>query len=65
MATLVYQIQQIDSLVTAACQIGWIGILFSSISDAPNAYFCNVATALFLIALFHFLLSNLLMVTGK
>ena len=64
-ATLVYQIQQIDSLVTAACQIGWIGILLSSISDAPNAYFCNVATALFLIALFHFLLSNLLMVTGK
>ena len=65
MATLVYQIQQIDSLVTAACQIGWIGILLSSISDAPNAYSCNVATALFLIALFHFLLSNLLMVTGK
>ena len=64
-ATLVYQIQQIDSLVTAVCQIVWIGILLSSISDAPNAYFCNVATALFLIALFHFLLSNLLMVTGK
>ena len=48
-ATLVYQIQQIDSLVTAVCQIGWIGILLSSISDAPNAYFCNVATALFLL----------------
>ena len=32
-SSVVYQIQQIDSLVTAVCQIGYIGILLSSISD--------------------------------
>ena len=34
----VYQIQKIDSLVTSVCQIGYIGILLSSISDNPNYY---------------------------
>ena len=56
--TLVYQIQQVDSLVSAVCQIGYIGILLSSISDAPNAYICCLATTLFFISVFHFLLLN-------
>ena len=63
--TLVYQIQQIDSLVTAVSQIGIIAILLSSISDAPNAYICAPATSFSIISFIHFLLSNLLMVTGQ
>ena len=62
---LVFQIQQIDSLVTSVCQIGYIGILFSSISNTPNANICTAATSLVQISFFHFLLSNLLMVTGR
>ena len=62
---LVFQIQQIDSLVTSVCQIGYIGILFSSISNAPNVYICTAATSLVQISFFHFLLSNLFMVTGR
>ena len=62
---LVYQIQQIDSLVTAVGQIGFIIILFQSISDAPNARMCGMASALVMNSVLHFLLSNLLMVTGK
>ena len=64
-STLVYQIQQVDSLVTAICTIGYIGIFLSSISDAPNPYICCVATTLFVFSVLHFLLMNLLMVTGK
>ena len=63
--TFVYQIQQIDSIVTAVSQIGWVGILLSSISDAPNAYICTPATALALLSGCHFALSNLLMVIDK
>ena len=62
---LVFQIQQIDSLVTSICQIGYIGILFSSISNTPNANICTAATSLVQISFFHFLLSNLFMVTGR
>ena len=64
-STLVYQIQQVDSLVTAICTIGYIGILLSSISDNPNFYICNIASALISMSGFHFLLSNLFMVTGR
>mgnify|MGYP001474459074 CR=1 FL=1 len=63
--TLVYQIQQIDSLVTAVSQIGIIAILLSSISDDTNAYICAPATSFSIISFLHFLLSNLLMVTGQ
>ena len=63
--TFVYQIQQIDSIVTAVSQIGWVGILLSSISDNPNFYICNIASALISMSGFHFLLSNLFMVTGR
>ena len=62
---LVYQVQQIDSLVTAVGQIGFIIILFQNISDAPNARMCGMASALVMNSVLHFLLSNLLMVTGK
>ena len=62
---LVYQVQQIDSLVTAVGQIGFIIILFQNISDAPNASMCGMASALVMNSVLHFLLSNLLMVTGK
>ena len=65
LTTLIYQIQQIDSLVTSICQIGCIGILLSSILDEPNAYICTPATGLVLISLLHFLLSNLFIVTGR
>ena len=61
----VNHILQIDSLVTSICQIGYIGILLSSISDAPNAYICTPATALALLSGCHFALSNLLMVIDK
>ena len=63
--TLVYRIQQIDSLVTTFGQIGFIIILFERISDIPNASMCTLATALCEIAGDHFLLSNVLMITGK
>ena len=65
LTTLIYQIQQIDSLVTSVCQIGCIGTLLSSIMDAPNAYVCTPATVLILVSFFHFLLSNLFMVSGR
>ena len=64
-SSLVYQIQKIDSLVTSVCQIGYIGILLSSISDNPNFYICNIASALISMSGFHFILSNLFMVTGR
>ena len=64
-STLIYQIQQIDSLVTSICQIGCIGILLSSISNAPNVYICTTATFFNLVSIFHFLLSNLFMVSGR
>ena len=64
-SSLVYQIQKIDSLVTSVCQIGYIGILLSSISDAPNTYICNAASCLFNISAIHFFLSNLLMVSAR
>ena len=64
-ATLVYQVQKLDSLVTAVCQIGIIIILFESISDAPNTCMCTLGTALLGISNCHFLLSNVFMVTGK
>ena len=63
--TFVYQIQQIDSIVTAVGQIGFIIIFFQNISDAPNARMCGMASALVMNSVLHFLLSNLLMVTGK
>ena len=56
---------QIDSLMTSVCQIGYIGILFSSISDAPNAYICNVASFFVAISIAHFFLTNLLIVLGR
>ena len=62
-ATLVYQIQKLDSLVTAICQIGFLIIL--SISETPNASLCTLGTALTEIAAWHFILSNVFMVTGK
>ena len=64
-SSLVYQIQKIDSLVTSVCQIGSIGILLSSISDAPNAYICNVASFFVAISRAHFILTNLLIVLGR
>ena len=64
-ATLVYQVQKLDSLVTAVCQIGIIIILFESISDTPNTCMCTLGTALLGISYCHFLLSNVFMVTGK
>ena len=64
-ATLVYQVQKLDSLVTAVCQIGIIIILFESISDASNTCMCTLGTALLGISNCHFLLSNVFMVTGK
>ena len=64
-STLIYQIQQIDSLVTSICQIGCIGILLSSISNVPNVYICTTATFLNLVSFFHFLLSNLFIVSGR
>ena len=64
-SSVVYQIQQIDSFVTAVCQIGYIGILLSSISDTPNTYICNAASCLFNISAIHFFLSNLLMVSAR
>ena len=64
-SSVVYQIQQIDSLVTAVCQIGYIGILQGSISDAPNTYICNAASCLMAISVLHFFLSNLFMVFGR
>ena len=64
-SSVVYQIQQIDSLVTAVCQIGYIGFLLSSISDAPNTYICNAASCLIAISVLHFFLSNLFMVFGR
>ena len=64
-ATLVYQVQKLDSLVTAVCQIGIIIILFESISDTPNTCMCTLGTALLGISNCHFLLSNVFMVTGK
>ena len=63
--TLVFQIQQIDSIVTSVCQIGFIAILLSSISDAPNVYICTTASGLVAISILHFLLSNLLIVIGR
>ena len=63
--SFVNRILQIDSQVTAACQIGYIGILLSSISDAPNAYICNVSVSLVTISLYHFYLTNLLIVYGR
>lgn len=62
---LVYQIQQIDSLVTSVCQLGSIGILLGRISKAPKSYICTLSAALFTISGFHFLMSNLLMVTVR
>ena len=56
---------QIDSLMTSVCQIGYIGIFLSSISDAPNAYICNVSVSLVAISIFHFYLTNLLIVYGR
>ena len=64
-SSVVYQIQQIDSLVTAVCQIGYIGIMLSSISDAANAFICNAASCLMAISVLHFFLSNLFMVFGR
>lgn len=64
-ATLVYQIQKLDSLVTAVCQIGFLIILVESISETPNASMCTLGTALTEIAAWHFILSNVFMVTGK
>ena len=64
-ATLVYQVQKLDSLVTAVCQFGIITILFESISDTPNTCMCTLGTALLGISNCHFLLSNVFMVTGK
>ena len=64
-ATLVYQVQKLDSLVTAVCQIGVIIILFESISDTPNTCMWTLGTALLGISNCHFLLSNVFMVTGK
>ena len=64
-ATLVYQVQKLDSLVTAVCQIGIIIILFESISDTPNTCMCTLGSALLGISNCHFLLSNVFMVTGK
>ena len=63
--SFVNRILQIDSLVTAACQIGYIGILLSSISDPPNAYICNVASFFVAISMAHFFLTNLLIVLGR
>ena len=62
---MVYQIQQIDSIVTSVCQLGYIGILFSSISNAPNAYICTPASFLCHISLFNLPLNNLFLVTGR
>ena len=64
-SSVVYQIQQIDSLVTSVCQIGYISILLSSISDNPNAFICNAASCLIAISVLHFFLSNLFMVFGR
>ena len=61
----VNHILQIDSLVTSICQIGYIGILLSSISDAPNVYICNVSLALVVISIGHFYVTNLLIVFGR
>ena len=63
--SFVNQILQFDSLLTAACQIGYIGILLSSISDAPNAYICNVASFFVAFSIAHFFLTNLLIVLGR
>ena len=62
---LVYQIQQIDSLVTAVSQIGFIVILLNSISSTPNASQCTLGSTLAVISGVHFVLSNLLMAAGK
>ena len=44
--TFVYHIQQIDSIVTAVSQIGFIVILLNSISSTPNATMCTLGSAL-------------------
>ena len=63
--TFVYHIQQIDSIVTAVSQIGFIVLLLNSISSTPNATMCTLGSALAVISGVHFVLSNLLMVSGQ
>ena len=59
---VIYQILQVNCLVTMAGQFGFIIILASNLSDAPNTsiYTCTFATTLTVNAFFNFFLNNLL-----
>lgn len=57
--TFVFKVLQLDCMVTATCQSGYIAILLSSISEEPNVIICMVGTALSLITYYHFIWSGL------
>ena len=58
---VIYQILQVNCLVSMAGQFGFVIILASNLSDTPStSYTCTFATILTINAFFNFFLNNLL-----